>query len=85
MVEFFIHFFELVGVEFLDVVEDIRKKRKLLVDLNTTYITSIPKKDKPNSFNEYHPISLCNLVYKVVTSIISNKIKPMLENFISKE
>lgn len=50
-----------------------------------TFIALIPKSDKPETFNNFHPISLCNLVYKIITKVISNRIKPMLSKFLTKE
>ena len=60
-------------------VEESRNNGYILDGLNVTYITLITKKDKPGSFNDYHPISLCNLVYKVITNIIVPRINPFLE------
>ena len=45
----------------------------------------IPKFSKDESFNAYRPISLCNLVYKNVAKVISNRIKSILARMISKE
>ena len=53
--------------------------------LNSTYITLIAKNDKPTSFNDYRPISLCNMVYKIITKIIAIHIKSILEQNISNE
>ena len=38
--------------------------------LNSTFITLIPKKDSLDTFYDFRPISLCNLVYKMVTKVI---------------
>lgn len=43
-----------------------------------TFVSLIPKRDKPKSLNDFRPISLCNLVYKIITNVIANCIKPML-------
>jgi ribonuclease HI len=45
----------------------------------------IPKENNSLSFNDYRPISLCNLIYKVISKVISNRIKPFLERCISAE
>ena len=42
--------------------------------LNKTLITLIPKCKNPEFLNNYHPINLCNIVYKVVTKIIMARI-----------
>ena len=50
--------------------------------LNRTLITLIPKCNTPESLSNYHPISLCNIVYKIVTKVIVAKICPMLSNLV---
>jgi len=43
----------------------------------------IPKVDKPEYVSQFCPISLCNVVYKIITKVIVNRIKPMLDGIIS--
>jgi hypothetical protein len=75
--EFFI-FFDLVGENLLQMVEDSRKKGKIYGSLNSTFLALIPKENNSASFNDYHPISLCNLIYKVISKVLANQIKPIL-------
>jgi len=49
----------------------------------STFLSMIPKKVNPSSFSIFHPISLCNSSYKIITKIISNRIKPLLPSIIS--
>jgi hypothetical protein len=84
-VEFFSHFFDLVGSDLLLMVEDARIKGKISSSLNSTFLVLIPKKDNPSSFNDFRPISLCNLVYKLISKVISTQIKPVLERCLSSE
>jgi mannosylglycoprotein endo-beta-mannosidase len=84
-VEFLIHFFDLVGGDLLDMVEESRLKGHISDSLNLTFITSIPKVNKPLTFRDYRPISLCNLCYKIISKIIANQIKPILSRSLSEE
>ena len=52
---------------------------------NSTFINLMPKKDYPKSFSDYRAIDLCNLVYKMATKIIAERLKPKISEFISKE
>ena len=51
--------------------------------LNETLVTLIPKCQSPKSLNNYRPISLCNSIYKVVSKIIVNKIRPHIGKLIA--
>jgi hypothetical protein len=84
-VEFFLHFFDLVGVDLLELVEDTRTRGKVIGSLNSTFLTLIPKVNNPSSFGDYRPISLCNLCYKLISKVIANRIKPILSRTLSGE
>jgi hypothetical protein len=84
-VEFFLAFFYLLGPKLLAVVEESRLKGKVSGALNATFLALIPKSDKPNTFEGFRPISLCNLTYKIITKIIAARIKSSLSTGISKE
>jgi len=83
--EFFSHFFDLVGSDLLLMVEDARITGKISSSLNSTFLLLIPKTDQPSSFNDFRPISLCNLTYKLIAKVISTRIKPVLERSLSSE
>ena len=50
--------------------------------LNETLISLIPKYQNPESLSNYRPISLCNLVYKIVSKILVAWIRPLLGSLI---
>ena len=85
MVEFFQHFFDLMGDTITKVVEESRASGFTHDVLKTTFLALIPKHDSPSSFNDFRPISLCNCIYKVISKTISNRLKPILSKSISKE
>ena len=43
----------------------------------------IPKIQGPETIGNYRPISLCNIVYKIITKIIIARIGPMLDELVS--
>ena len=52
--------------------------------LNQTNICIIPKTDRPATMAEFRPISLCNVGYKIISKIISTRLKCILPELISE-
>ncbi|KAL0396708.1 UNVERIFIED_CONTAM: putative mitochondrial protein [Sesamum calycinum] len=52
-------------------------------ELNHTHIALIPKCKKPETLTQFCPISLCNVVYKIASKAIANRLKPLLDTLIS--
>ena len=58
LVEFYLPFFDLLGNDLLQLVEESQMTGKFLPSINSTFITLIPKKYNPSTFADFHPISL---------------------------
>jgi hypothetical protein len=84
-VELFTFFFDLVGEDVLAMVEESRTLGAITGSLNSTFLAPIPKANNPSSFDDFRPISLCNLCYKIISKIIANRLKPFLSRAISIE
>lgn len=56
----------------------------LLKELNKTNIVLIPKKKCLVIVGDLRPISLCNVLVKVVTKVIANRLKGVLDQVISE-
>lgn len=72
------NFYDLLEKDLLDVVEKWRLSGKIPGALNTTFIARTPKKQKCDTFDNYRPISLCNLIYR----IISKRLKGIISGFV---
>ena len=55
------------------------------VDLNMTNIALIPKVNCPSCVMEYRPISLCNVLYKLISKVLANQLKRILPTIILPE
>ncbi|KAH9663932.1 reverse transcriptase domain-containing protein [Citrus sinensis] len=54
-----------------------------LAPLNHTFIALIPKTQKPRKVSEFRPISLCNVIYRIVSKTMANRLKQILDDIIS--
>lgn len=70
--------------DILDVVDSMKKKI-VLKALNTSFIALIPKQENAITPDRFRPIALCNVVYKIISKVIANKLKPLLPTLVSKE
>jgi hypothetical protein len=78
-------FYDLIGKDLLDVVEESHREGHMHAPLNSTFIALIPNTDTPQCMDEFRPISLCNCIYKIVAKVIARRIKGVLSASISKE
>ena len=84
-VNFFHHFWEMIKIDVWNIVEQSRVSRHILLALNATFLTLIPKSEGVDSRNKLCPISLCNVIYKIITKVIANRLKPIFPSLISLE
>jgi hypothetical protein len=83
--EFFKAYWEVVKHDIYGVVEDSMCSTSILKDLNATMITLIPKENEARTPDRYMRIALCNVVYKKISKVIANRLKPLLPTLISQE
>ena len=75
----------IIKEEPLEIVEQSRKIGKFMKVFNSTFLSLIPKENGANSPSKFRPIALCNVILKIVTKTIDNRLKPLLPSLISTE
>ena len=82
---FFQRHWELCGDEVTEVVLRILRGEDDPSLINCTCIVLIPKVESPEELSQFRPISLCNVIYKIASKVMANRMKSVLPEIISEE
>ena len=82
---FFQKNWSLLGDDSCCVVLSTLNSGSMPIDLNMTNIALIPKVKNPTCVSKFRPISLCNVLYKVILKVLANRLKKILPSIISPE
>jgi hypothetical protein len=80
---FFKRYWSLIGKELTDEVLAAINSGNIPEGWNNTNIVLIPKVESPESITQYRPISLCNVIYKVISKVLAARLKIILPEIIS--
>lgn len=80
---FFKTSWSVIAKDFTVAVQSFFSKGFLPKGLNSTILALIPKKDSATEMKDYRPISCCNVLYKIISKIIANRLKATLPQCIS--
>ena len=81
---FFQKYWDVVGNDVTSMVLNVLNCNKSIVEISKTYITLVPKIKSPAKMTEYRPISLCNVVYKLISKVLANRLKAILPHLITE-
>jgi len=80
---FFQRNWSVIKEEIIGAVRSFFKDGIMPDQVNETAIVLIPKIPYPESLTDFRPISLCNVLYKVVSKCLVNHLHPLLQDIIS--
>jgi hypothetical protein len=80
---FYKKFWHIIGEDITGAVLQAINDKKIPEGWNETIIVLIPKVDNPEEVSQFRPISLCNVVYKIISKMLAARLKVILPDIIS--
>jgi hypothetical protein len=81
---FFQDCWEVVKGDFTPVFEDFHTRGKFVKSINSTFISLIPKTHGAKEIKDFRPISLVGGVYKIISKVLANRMRRVMDRIISK-
>lgn len=75
---FFKENWEVVGKEVIKLYNNVLDDNKDISYLYDTMIILIPRNKDPNDMSNFRPISLCKVIYKIISKVLANCLKVAL-------
>jgi hypothetical protein len=82
---FFQHHWETLRDDVIHAVRKFFNDGIMPPGINDTAIVLIPKGNSPSDLKDFRPISLCNVIYKIISKCLVNRLRPTLDDIISPE
>ncbi|XP_074297173.1 uncharacterized protein LOC141627867 [Silene latifolia] len=79
---FYQRYWAIVKKDVIIGVLNILNSGNVIKDFNKTFIVLIPKNDCTERVGDFRPISLCNVIMKVVTKCIANRLKGIMDDLV---
>jgi hypothetical protein len=85
---FFMAFFkecwEVIKGDFMAVFSKFHERGKFVKCINSTFIALIPKVHGAKEIKDFRPISLVGGIYKIITKVLANRMRMVMDRVISK-
>lgn len=80
---FFKNYWKIIKKDLFNCILEFFINGKILKEIKHTFIALIPKSNTPTQTSHYRPISLCPMIYKIISKILVNRLRPLLDHLIS--
>ncbi|XP_024190432.1 uncharacterized protein LOC112194424 [Rosa chinensis] len=80
---FYQKYWHIVGLDVCLAIRNFLEKGELWAESNFTYICLIPKIKNPTEAAHFRPIALCNVIYRICSKVVANRLKRWLPEIIS--
>jgi hypothetical protein len=81
---FFQDCWEVIKEDFMAVFEEFYTRGKFVKCINSTFISLIPKIQGATEVKDFRPISLVGGVYKIISKVLANRMRKVMDKIISK-
>lgn len=81
---FYQKFWDMVGKDVIKLVQEFVDQGRMAKGLTDTNVVLIPKKKNPQVMGDLRPISLCNVLYKVASKVLADRMKGLLDVVVSE-
>ncbi|GKV31769.1 hypothetical protein SLEP1_g40435 [Rubroshorea leprosula] len=75
---------DLIRGDVMGFVNDFYQNGRLVKGANSSFIVLIPKVNNPQKIEEFRPISLIGVMYKVIAKLLANRISSVLDSIIGE-
>ncbi|GKV07784.1 hypothetical protein SLEP1_g19505 [Rubroshorea leprosula] len=66
-------------------IREFQEHGRLVRGSNASFITLIPKVENPQRIEEYRPISLIGVMYKIIAKLLANRLRKVLDKVIGEQ
>lgn len=76
---FYQKYWNIIGEDVTTYCLDVLNGRRSIEEINQTSIVLIPKEKSPKSMNKFRPISLCKVIYKIISKVLVYRFRQVLD------
>jgi len=80
---FFRRNWNVIGENVCTAIHSFFNSGRLLKEVNHTLVTLVPKDTNASLLSDFWPISCCNIIYKIISKVLTNRLQQIIGELIS--